>query len=70
MWRLVMYLPSCPARGESFTIKCMAIVGSEIFWKGMGLGFPENRGYPRYGYPNAGDGNDRADAGFFYIYFA
>ena len=38
-WRLVTYLPSRPAKGESLTIKCMAIVGSEIFWKGMGLGF-------------------------------
>ena len=39
MWREVMYFPSCPARGLSFTMKCMAMVGSEIFWNGMASGF-------------------------------
>ena len=31
----VTYLPSCPARGLSFAINCMEIVGSEIFWNGI-----------------------------------
>ena len=35
----VMYLPSLPVRGESFTIKFIEMVGSEIFWKGIASGF-------------------------------
>ena len=37
--REVTYFPSCPANGLSFTINCIAIVGSEIFWKGIATGF-------------------------------
>ncbi len=39
MWREVIYFPSWPARGLSFTIKSMAMVGSDIFWNGMASGF-------------------------------
>ena len=35
----VTNLPSLPARGESFTMNVMAMVGSDIFWKGIGSGF-------------------------------
>ena len=34
-----MNLPSCPARGLSFTMKFMESVGSEIFWNGIATGF-------------------------------
>ena len=34
-----MNFPSFPARGESFTIKFIEMVGSEIFWKGIASGF-------------------------------
>ena len=32
------YFPSCPASGLSFTMNCMEMVGSEIFWKGIACG--------------------------------
>ena len=31
-------MPSCPAKGLLLTMKFMEMVGSEIFWKGMGSG--------------------------------
>ena len=34
----VTNLPSCPASGLSFTMNCMAMVGSEIFWNGIATG--------------------------------
>jgi hypothetical protein len=44
-----MYLPSCPARGLSFTRKFMEMVGSEIFWNGIGSGFsPAQRVSPMW----------------------
>jgi len=44
-----MYLPSCPARGLSFTRKFMEIVGSEIFWNGMDSGLsPAQRVSPMW----------------------
>ena len=36
--REVTYFPSWPAKGLSFTINCIAIVGSEIFWNGIAFG--------------------------------
>ena len=38
MWREVIYFPSWPANGLSFTMKYMAMVGSEIFWNGIASG--------------------------------
>ena len=32
-------MPSWPAKGLSLTMNCMEIVGSEIFWNGIGSGF-------------------------------
>ena len=45
-----MYLPSCPARGPSFTRKFMESVGLEIFWNGIAPGLsPLHREYHRCG---------------------
>ena len=37
--REVTYWPSRPAKGEVFTVNCMAMVGSSITMRGSGAGF-------------------------------